>query len=110
MMDDIEIARKLCAYEGPLFGIVHMTDEQRIAREDLLLAAFAAIREECAKVAETYRLEAGEGNQITLSGFVGRRIAEAIRTAQPEAINVPGLGRLTESPEGEWTDEAQEGA
>jgi hypothetical protein len=46
-------------------------------------AAITAIREECAKVAENYRLEAGEGNQITLSGFVGRRIADAIRTAQP---------------------------
>jgi uncharacterized membrane-anchored protein YhcB (DUF1043 family) len=55
------------------------TEEMREAVE----AAFAALREECAKVAETYLLEAGEGNQITLSGFVGRRIADAIRTAQP---------------------------
>jgi hypothetical protein len=46
VMRDEERARKLCAYEGPLFGIVHMTVEQRLAREDLLLAAFTAIREE----------------------------------------------------------------
>jgi hypothetical protein len=44
-MTDEERARKLCAYEGPLFGIVHMTDEQRIVREDLLIAHFAAIRD-----------------------------------------------------------------
>jgi hypothetical protein len=44
-MTDEERARKLCAYEGPLFGIVHMTDEQRIVRENLLIAHFAAIRD-----------------------------------------------------------------
>jgi hypothetical protein len=77
-MDDKDRARKIADLWSD--GLTQ-SEQDDLAAE--ILAAFAAIREECAKVAETYRLEAGEGNQITLSGFVGRRIAEAIRTAQP---------------------------
>jgi hypothetical protein len=81
-MDDIERARKLCMYEGVLFGIVHMTVEQRIERENLLLAAFAAIREECAKVAENYTY-GGEKYYTYEEQHFTKDIAQAIRTAQP---------------------------
>jgi hypothetical protein len=104
MVDDAKTARNLCCHGGQLFGIVHMTVEQRIERENVLLAAFAALREECAKVAENYTY-GGEKYYTYEEQHFTKDIAHAIRTANHAAIDVPGLGRLTESPEGEWTDE-----
>jgi hypothetical protein len=69
-------------------------------------AAFAAIREECAtECREDTAALRRDRDMLWGQVFERDKIIDGLRTAQPSGINVPGLGRLTESPEGEWTDE-----
>jgi predicted amino acid dehydrogenase len=69
-------------------------------------AAFAALREECAtECREDTAALRRDRDMLWGQVFERDKIIDGLRTAQPSGINVPGLGRLTESPEGEWTDE-----
>jgi hypothetical protein len=73
-MNDEELAAKLCAYDGPLFGILPMQPGQRLAREGILAAAFAAIREECAKELAHWREAAASVGETD-----GHGMAETIK-------------------------------
>jgi hypothetical protein len=94
------------------------SDHTGVAIEDeaflceIIAAAFAALREECAtECREDTAALRRDRDMLWGQVFERDKIIDGLRTAQPAAINVPGLGRLTASPdEGEWTDEAQEGA
>jgi hypothetical protein len=69
-------------------------------------AALAALREECAtECREDTAALRRDRDMLWGQVFERDKIIDGLRTAQPSGINVPGLGRLTESPEGEWTDE-----
>jgi hypothetical protein len=96
---DKELARRIAKrFRVPVYWTEHDITE--------LAAAFAALREECAtECREDTAALRRDRDMLWGQVFERDKIIDGLRTAQPSGINVPGLGRLTESPEGEWTDE-----
>jgi exoribonuclease II len=99
MLSDDERAKQVVLDVDTTYSYAQIPDALRPILEQAIIKAFAAIREECAKLAEPEALTPDHLKQAV------RKIVERDKQLGPDRIYVPGLGRLTESPEGEWTDE-----